>query len=254
MDKALAAHDAILHKAIESNRGSVIKTTGDGFHAVFDFALHAVAAVIAAQKELIAHPWMKTGPIRVRMGLHTGEARGRQGDYYGPSVNRASRLMSLAAGEQILLSGITADLVRDRLPPATSLTDLGQLQLKDLSRPEHVFQLVHTDLPAGFPPLGSRKKIPHNLPRSMSSFVGRQKESAAIEVDLLSADTHLLTLTGPGGVGKTRLGLHVGGQCLGHFSDGVFFVPLAQVRDAAFVAPAIMQALDLRTGGVRPPA
>src|SRR5262245_37606637 len=153
MQAALARHDALLRAAILGHGGHVVKTMGDAFHAAFSRAPDAVAAALDAQRALQAEPWGEVGPVRVRMALHTGAAEERDGDYYGPSLNRAARLMSAGHGGQILLSHATSELVRDALPEAATLVSLGEQRLKDLSRAELTFQLAHRDLVADFPPL-----------------------------------------------------------------------------------------------------
>src|SRR5437588_2138479 len=147
MRDALGQHDAILRSAVESSHGQVVKTTGDGLHAVFASAVDCVNACLRAQRGLAQESWGETGPIRVRMGLHAGEAAAREGDYYGPAVNRAARIMSAAHGGQVLLSSTAAGLVMDQLPDGSTLRDLGEHQLKDLGRAERVFQLIHPGLP-----------------------------------------------------------------------------------------------------------
>ncbi|MGD2078796.1 MAG: adenylate/guanylate cyclase domain-containing protein, partial [Chloroflexota bacterium] len=252
MDKALAIHDAILDQAITANQGTIVKTTGDGVHAVFASAIPAINAVLAAQKALITQKWEGISPIKVRMALHTGEANVREGDYYGSAVNRAARMMSLAAGKQILLSGTTARLVRDSMPSETTLNLLGQYNLRGLTHPEEVYQLVHPALPRNFAPLESKADYPRNLPSVLTSFVGREEEVADICNELTGPTTRLLTLTGPGGVGKTRLSLQAANECLDHFADGTYFVPLAPIRDAAEVPSAMMQAIRQQALGSRP--
>ena len=153
MKDALARHDAILQRAVLEHDGHIVKSTGDGIHAAFDTAPHAVNAAVTAQLALQAESWGAAGALRVRMGLHTGESEHRSGDYYGSVVNRAARLMSAAHGGQILVSQATAALARDGLSPPGELLDLGELELRDLRRPEWVFQVVHPDLPREFPPL-----------------------------------------------------------------------------------------------------
>jgi len=177
MKAALARHDGLLRQAIESNSGRVIKTTSDGCHAVFASAAEGMLAAVAAQKALLAEPWAETSPVKVRMALHTGEAELREGDYYGPALNRAARLMAVAHGGQVLLSAITADLVQEQLPAGTTLRDLGEHRLKDLVRSERVFQLALPDLPADFPPLKSLNAFPNNLPIQLTSFVGRENRN-----------------------------------------------------------------------------
>ena len=155
MTPALARHDAILRTAVEVSDGQVIKTTGDGLMAIFSSVTAAVQACIAAQRHLMEEPWADTGDLRVRMGLHSGEAETRVGDYFGPTVNRAARIMSVGHGGQVLLSAATAALLMDQLPDRVTLLDLGEQRLKDLGRPERVFQLVHPDLLREFPPLAT---------------------------------------------------------------------------------------------------
>ena len=176
----------------------------------------------------------------------------RDGDYYGSAVNRCARLRGIGHGGQILLSEATAVLVRDALPVGVSLRDLGAHRLKDLARPEHVFQVLHPDLPGEFPPLASLDARPHNLPVQPTPLVGREREVAALRELLQREDARLVTLTGPGGTGKTRLGLQVAADLLDYFEDGVFFVALAAISDPALVASAIAQTLGLREAGARP--
>jgi class 3 adenylate cyclase len=167
MRPVLARHDLILRQAVESNQGHIVKTTGDGCHAAFETAAGGIAAALAGQQALAADPWVEIQPqaLRVRMGVHTGEAEARAGDYYGAAVNRAARLMSIGHGAQVLVSNSTAELVRDSLLPEISLLDLGEHRLKDLIRPEHVFQLVHPALPSVFP-RSTLSTLPRQLCRS----------------------------------------------------------------------------------------
>jgi predicted ATPase/class 3 adenylate cyclase len=245
MPSALARHDALLRGAVETHAGRVVKTTGDGLHAAFASAADAVAAALDAQRALLREPWPGvTGPLRVRIGLHTGESQEREGDYYGSEVNRAARLMSIGHGGQVLLSGATAVLVRDQLPPEASLLDLGEHRLRDLEHAEHVFQLAHPDLRSDFPPLRSLSAYKHNLPAQLSTFVGRQKELAEIS-DLLG-HSRLVSLTGPGGTGKTRLSLQVAAEQLDAYQDGVFFVDLTVLNDPSQIVSAIAETLGLR--------
>lgn len=245
MPSAQARHDALLREAVETNAGQVVKTTGDGLHAAFASAADAVAAAFAGQQALLGEGWPDdTGPLRVRMGLHTGESQEREGDFYGSEVNRAARLMSIGHGGQVLLSGATARLVRDRLPPGTSLLDLGEHGLRDLEHPEHVYQLAHPDLPSDFAPLRSLSAYKHNLPAQPSTFVGRARELAEIS-DLLG-QSRLVSLVGPGGTGKTRLCLQVAAERLDSYGDGVFFVDLTLLNDPSQIISAIADTLGLR--------
>jgi predicted ATPase/class 3 adenylate cyclase len=244
MQAALARHDELVRDAIEAHRGQVVKTTGDGFHAVFSSARDALDAAIAAQRTLGAEPWEKTGPLCVRMGLHTGEGEQREGDYYGPALNRAARIMSAGHGGQVLCSRPTADLAGEALPEGCSLVDLGEQRLRDLSRPEVVFQVVHPELRSAFPPLQSLDAFPGNLPPQLTSFVGRDAELADIGEALDTS--RLVTLTGVGGVGKTRLALHVAAELLPRFADGVWFCELAAAGDDDMLAQVIVASLGMQ--------
>ena len=241
MKPALAKHDSILKQAVESNHGYIIKTTGDGVHAVFGKAIDSVMATLLAQ-----HSLHQTADrlIRVRMGLHTGEAELRDGDYYGSCLNRAARIMSVAHGGQVLLSETTAQVVREHLPAETTLFDLGKHHLKGLLRPENIFQLVAPGLQKDFPPLNSIPTATNNLPTQLTSFVGRQKEISEIIASLNSS--HLVTLTGSGGTGKTRLSIEVGTQLLPNFANGVWIVEVAPLSDPAQILPALAQVFRLQ--------
>jgi predicted ATPase/class 3 adenylate cyclase len=252
MKPALERHDALLSAAVEGSNGRVVKTTGDGLTAVFNSALDGVAACLKAQRGLGNEPWGETGPLRVRMALHAGEAQPRGGDYYGPAVNRAARLMSVAHGGQVLLSAAAANLVVDQLPEGTALRDLGEHRLKDLERPEHIFQLLIPGLATDFPPLLSLDRRPNNLPAQPTPLIGRQAELAEIVKRLSSGEVRLLTLTGPGGMGKTRTALQAAAELIDQFEDGVYFVDLAPIRDPQSVPTAIAQTLGLRDTSDRP--
>ena len=230
MHDALARHDELLRSAIESHHGHVVKTTGDGFHAAFSTARDAVLAAVSAQVALYGEAWSDTGPLRVRMGLHTGEARHRGGDYFGPELNRAARIMSAGHGGQVLLSHATEELVRDALADGCELVSLGEHQLRDLGRPEVLFQLTHADLQRDFGRVRSLDAYPGNLPLQVTSFVGRAGDMESVISALEEA--RLVTLTGVGGVGKTRLALQVAGELLPKFPDGSWLVELATAGDA----------------------
>ena len=246
MRAALARHDAILRQAIEQNNGHVFKTVGDAFCAAFATATEALKAALAGQQALQAETWPEPVTIKVRMALHTGVAEQRDDDYFGPPLNRVARLLAIGYGGQVLLSDVTQDLTRDSLPPSVTLKSLGDHRLKDLNRPETVFQLLHPDLPAEFPPLRSldNPQLPNNLPIQLTSFIGREKEIA--EVKALLSKTRLLTLTGSGGCGKTRLALQVAAEVLEEYLDGVWLVELAALSDPTLVPQAVAQALNLR--------
>jgi predicted ATPase/class 3 adenylate cyclase len=248
MSEALSRHDEILRAVIEANGGSVVKTAGDGFHAAFWSATHALEAALEAQRTLLREEWAEIGPLRVRMALHTGATEERDGDYYGPPVNRAARLLSAAHGGQVLLSSPTQELVRDTLPGGVILEDLGEKRLKDLFRPERVFQLAATDLRSEFPPLRTLEGRPNNLPLQPTPLVGRELEVSEIVERLRDEQARLLTLTGPGGTGKTRLALQSGADLLEEFDDGVFFVSLAAITDPELVPSAIAKSLGVKEG------
>jgi predicted ATPase/class 3 adenylate cyclase len=245
MKDALERHDAILREAVESSNGQVVKTTGDGLIAVFYSAADGVSACLKAQHDLSREPWGQTGVLRVRMALHTGEAAVRNGDYYGPTLNRAARIMSAGHGGQVLLSAAAAALVMDHLPDASTLRDLGEHQLKDLGRAERVFQLVHPGLPVNFPPLVTLSRRPSELPEQPSAFVGRDAELREIRKRLGDESVRLLTLTGPGGIGKTRLALRAAADAVDRFEDGVLFVDLSAIRDSGSVLAAIAHTIGL---------
>ncbi len=226
MTGALARHDAILNDAIASAAGTVVKTTGDGMMAVFATAAGAVDAAIAAQHALAETAWGETGPLRVRMGINAGDAERRGDDYFGPTINRTARLMAVGHGGQVLLSAAAAALCAERLPAGATLRDLGEYRLRDLGRPERVFQLVHPDLAATFPPLTTFDNVA-SLPTPTSAFVGRRAELEAVELRLEDPAIRLLTLTGPGGTGKTSLGIRAAADQMDRFRDGVSFVDLS---------------------------
>ncbi len=243
MKAGLARHDEILLTAIETHSGMLVKQTGDGVFAVFEQSRHAVGAALAAQQALISQPWGQLVSLPVRMGVHTGDVIARRGDYFGPEVNRAARLMSVGHGGQILMSGVTGELVGEEMPEGSSLRDLGQHRLRDLSQPLRIFQVVHEQLPYEFPPLQSLEGFPNNLPASVSTFVGREAEVREV-TELLGA-SRLLTLTGAGGSGKTRLALQVAGEMLGDFPDGTWFVGLAGLNDPDLVPRKVAGSLRL---------
>ncbi len=247
MQQALARHDAILRAAIEAHGGYVFKTVGDAFYAVFTSAPDALEAARAAQQALQAEAWDEAlGVLRVRMALHTGTAESRDGDYFGAPLNRVARILGAGHGGQVLVSTATQELVRDQLPPSAALRSLGEHRLKDLIRPEHIFQLLAPGLAHDFPPLRTLENRPNNLPPQPTPFIGRTHEVEAVKQRLLQPETRLLTLTGPGGTGKTRLGLQVAAEALDDFPQGVWVVDLTAIEDPALVDTTIAMALRVQ--------
>lgn len=250
MRVALATHDRLLREAFETHGGYVFKTVGDAFCVAFDTAQDALTGALQAQRALRTTVWEGIEELKVRMALHTGAAEHRDGDYFGQSLNRVSRVLSSAHGGQVLLSLPTQELVRDLMPTGVTLRHLGEHRLRDLARPEQLFQLVASDLPSQFPALRSLESVPNNLPVQLTSFVGREREMA--EVKRLLGSTRLLTLTGTGGTGKTRLSLQVAADLFDQFHDGVWFVEFATIDDAALVLETVAGALELRQETERP--
>jgi predicted ATPase/class 3 adenylate cyclase len=245
------AHNRVLRETLNAYRGIELRTEGDSFFYVFRSAVDGVSGAAAAQQALAREPWPAGTTVRVRMGLHTGEAALVGHEYVGLDVHRAARIASVAHGGQVLISETTRALVEPALPPGLRLRDLGPHRLKDLARSERIFQLLIDGLPTDFPPLKSLDTTPNNLPNQLTSFIGRTMEIA--EGRRLLDKSRLLTLTGPGGTGKTRLSLQIAADALDRFPDGVFFVPLAAVRDPELVPSAITQALALSVRGSRLP-
>jgi predicted ATPase/class 3 adenylate cyclase len=246
MREALAHHDVLLHRIIQAHGGFIFKTVGDGVHAAFARAPDALDAAIEAQRSLHTQVWGATGSLRVRMALHTGVAEERGGDYFGAPLNRVARLIVAGHGGQILVTRATQELVYDTLPAEVTLRDLGTHRLKDLTRPEHIFQVRAPTLPTDFPPLRTLDIRPHTLPAQLTSLIGRTAEIAAVCNRLRHPDVRLLTLTGPGGMGKTRLALQVAAELLDDLDNGVYFVDLAAVSDPALVAVTIAQTLGVQ--------
>jgi predicted ATPase/class 3 adenylate cyclase len=241
MGAALAEHDRILRTAIGARGGTVIKTTGDGILARFDDPVAAVEAGLDGQRALQGATWGETGPLRVRMALHSGEAEERDGDYFGPALNRVARILAIAYGNQIVCSAVAAVLAGERLPPSIELVDLGSHRLRDIDRPEQVYQVVVDDLPRTFPPLRSLSTRRSNLPVQLTSFVGRGREVA--EVATLLDRHRLVTLIGTGGTGKTRLMLEAADRLLDRFPDGVWLAELAPLGDPSQIPSEVARAL-----------
>ena len=249
MAQALRRHDEMLRAAIGQAGGFVFKTVGDAFCAAFATPQAALGAVLAAQRALAAERWPTSRPIRVRMSLHTGVCEERDNDYFGPVVNRTARLEAVAHGGQVLISGATAELLSETLPAGVTLRDLGLHRLKDLGRAERVFQLEAGFLAPDFPPLASldNPELPNNLPGQLSAFVGREREVR--EVRKLVESSRLVTLTGAGGCGKTRLALQAAAELLDGARDGVWFVDLAPLTEGEQIPAAVAAALGLADPG-----
>ncbi|HJZ48386.1 MAG TPA: adenylate/guanylate cyclase domain-containing protein, partial [Roseiflexaceae bacterium] len=275
MGAAIARHEAILHAVITAGGGVVFKTVGDALYAAFASALDAVRAAVDGQRAIAAEPWDTSTPLQVRMGLHSGVVEARNGDYFGLPLSRIARLLAAGHGGQILLSQTIQELVREQLAPELTLRHLGRYQLKDLSDPQHIFQLLAPNLPADFPPLKTLEVHHTNLPAQPTPLIGRAQEVAAVAALLLRPGVRLLTLAGPGGVGKTRLALQVAADLLdahprllpapsemasgpalsvvegdaGLFPDGVWFVALASLSTPNQIASRIGDALHLDFAG-----
>jgi predicted ATPase/class 3 adenylate cyclase len=236
----------LLRTAFQQYQGHEVDTQGDSFFVAFARASDAALAAVAAQRALANHPWPEGTTVRVRMGLHTGEPQRSAEGYVGLDVHRAARIMCAGHGGQVLLSQTTRDLVEQSLPADVSLQDLGAHRLKDLQQPSQLFQLVIPGFPIDYPPLKTLDSYPNNLPLQPTPFLGREKEVDAIGQLLLRDSSRLVTLTGPGGIGKTRLGLQVAAELSEHFPDGTWFVSLAPLSDPDLVIPTISQVLGLQ--------
>jgi predicted ATPase/class 3 adenylate cyclase len=249
-DQLLDEHRRLIREAVAAEDGHEVNTEGDAFFIAFASAARGVAAAVAAQRALLRFPWPEDAVLRIRMGLHTGEATPAAGDYVGLDVHRAARICAAAHGGQILVSQSTRALVEGALPPGITLRSMGERRLKDLLRPEPLFQVVAPDLPVDFPALRTLDSAPNNLPTQLTSFIGRRRELT--EARRLLDGTRLLTFTGPGGTGKTRLALQLGVEVLDHFPDGVYFAPLAPIADPALVPSTVGQILGLQEAGGQP--
>ena len=250
--QALADHHLLIRSGLAAHDGREVDTQGDAFFAVFSSPRACVAAVVEIQQALAVHAWPAGEQVRARMGVHAGEASQTAAGLVGLEVHRAARVAAVGHGDQVLLSEAAAVLARDALPPGVSLADLGVHRLKDLGRPERIFQLQGAGLRSGFPPLRSlgNPALANNLPAQLAPFIGRDRELA--EVRALVESSRLVTLTGAGGCGKTRLGLQEAAGLLDGSGDGVWLVELAAVTDEDAVASAICQALGLAAQRARP--
>ncbi len=248
-ERLLGRHRELIRAAVAAHAGVEVLTEGDGFFVAFERTADAIAAAVDAQRGLAAEPWPADAVVRVRMGIHTGDGRlDADGSYVGADVHRAARVAAAGHGGQILVSETTSSLVADDLPPGVGLRGLGEHRLKDL-RPERICQLVVDGLRTEFPPIRSLDRRPNNLPTQLTSFVGRDAELA--DAARLLATTRLLTLTGPGGTGKTRLSLQLAANVAEGYPDGIWFVPLEPVRDPGLIAATILTTLGLVESGGR---
>ncbi len=247
MQAALRRHDQLVRGAIERHRGYVFKTMGDAFCAAFAHCDDAVSAALEAQRALLREDWSTVDGLHVRVAIHVGRADERAGDYFGSAVNRVARLLSTAHGGQIILSGAAADAAEAHIPQGSTLRALGSFRLKDLQQPERVYQLVATDLPGNFKPLRTLDAIANNLPLQRTALVGRADDVAAVRG--LLRESSLVTITGTGGVGKTRVALQCAADAIDRMSDGVWFVNLAPVSDPSLFAATVLSALGEGSGG-----
>lgn len=249
MALALARHDALMRAVIEAHGGYVFKTMGDAFCAAFESTNEATAAALDAQRALLAQDFTDVNGLRVRMALHSGSCDERDGDYFGPTVNRVARLLAIGHGGQVLLSRTCAEYLQGDTAQY-ALRDLGNHRLKDLSQPEYVYQLVSPDLPDAFPELLSLDHLSNNLPAQLTSFVGR--DEVMNEIKALLADHRLVTIVGTGGAGKTRCAIQAGAELLDGSGDGVWLAELAPISDAALVTSVIARALHVQLSPSRP--
>ncbi|UCH59259.1 MAG: tetratricopeptide repeat protein [Anaerolineales bacterium] len=253
MRVAMARHDELIEAAVARNEGIVVRPRGEGDSrfAVFPLATDAVNAAVAIQRDISTATWTLMNSLRVRIAVHTGEADLRDGDYYGSAVNRCARLRSVAHGGQILMSVTTYNLVYSLLPEDVGVRDLGEYTLKDFSQPDHIYQVLAVGLAADFPPLRNLDSSNTNLPVMLTSFIGRESEIS--QVKHLLAEKRLLTITGFGGAGKTRLALEAAREILELYVDGIWFVDLAPLSNASLVTQYVMKTIGLREEECCPP-
>ncbi|MGH6623591.1 MAG: ATP-binding protein, partial [Burkholderiaceae bacterium] len=248
---ALARHDQLSRATVERHRGWVVKMTGDGMHAAFAEPADAMSAAIELQTILADSGMAGDLPLSVRCGLHVGADERRDNDFFGRDVNRAARIMDAAHGGQILVSMALAERVRQNLPPGASLRDLGMVRLRDLTAPDHLYQVVHRRLRSEFPALRSLASAANNLPQQLNSFVGREREMR--EVRALLGANRIVTLLAMGGIGKSRLSIQLAAEALDEYPDGVWLVELAALTDPREVVQAVAGVLGVKEEGGRPP-
>jgi predicted ATPase/class 3 adenylate cyclase/DNA-binding CsgD family transcriptional regulator len=253
MAAASARHDRIVREQVEASGGRVFKTVGDAHRAVFADPVAALSSAVAIQLAVGAEPWPSGLPVRVCMALHSGACAERDGDYVGPVVNRIARLLDIGHGGQVLVTAVTYALLADQLPSGIGLRDLGEQRLRDLGRAERVFQVTGPGLAQGFGVLRSLDDpvLRHNLPSQATSFVGRTAELAELRA-LVSGGSRLVTITGPGGIGKSRLALQVAADALDGTGDGAWLVELAAVAEPELVTSTAAAALRVREVPGRP--
>ncbi len=255
MAATVARHIDALGQAIAAHGGVHFKTVGDAVQAAFPTAPAALAAALTGQRAILAEAWPTGEALRVRMALHAGEGEpDSHGDYLAPALNRLARLLAAGHGGQILLTQAVQQLVRDAVPEGASLHSHGEHGLRGLREAEQIYQLLHPDLPGTFPPLRTQEGGPSKLPRQPTRFLGREREVAEIVSLLQQPGVQLLTLTGPGGTGKTRLALQAAADLVDVFPDGVYFVPLAPLTDPSLVPSVVANVLDIQEDGGRSPA
>jgi len=245
MATAVREHDALLHQIFASKSGYVFKTVGDSFCVAFEQASAAIEAAVEVQLKLEQVICGEHGPLRVRVGLHTGPAEVRDQDYFGGTLNRVARIEAAAHGGQILTSHLTVDLLADDPLINIDFRDLGEHHLRSLERPEHLFQVVGRGLGIDFPPPRSMEVLPNNLPNQTTSFIGREEEMEQV-AKALTSSSRMVTLIGTGGTGKTRLAIEAGASLIGAFPDGVWLAELALLSDASKLLPAVASALRVR--------
>ena len=249
MKAAVERHEQLLRQAISRYGGYIFKTLGDAFCSAFATAPNALNAAVDAQRALGTEDFSAVQALRVRMGLHTGYADERDADYFGPTVNRVARLMSIGHGAQVLLSDATHALVQNEAPPDTIFTDLGLHRLKDFAQPEHVWQATFNGHKCDFPPLRSLDALPNNLPIQVTSFRGREQDLQDLKPRLI--EHRLITLVGAGGVGKTRLVAELGAEVLDRFPDGVWIADLAPITEPELVSSVVAKALGVSQAQMR---